>query len=1064
LWEKRRSASQPDLPEFRFVCIFFHQKATGRISVHFRKILCSIALDFSACFPACALLCGHIWIKDFYHMVRFKNFVRLFVCAIFWGVANGFNAGASPPAPDPAAGVSPSRWTAQWIWRAMAAEEDDVNTWILARQEFDVGGRPENAVLRVSADTRYQLFLNGQFVIDGPVKAYPEEYRYDRVEVARFLRPGTNTIAVRVHHWGRDTAQNIAVRPGLLVQLQWEDERGTHTLGTDHTWRVTVDAAHDPASPQVSAHLGFEEQYDARLEQPGWMTSDYDASAWEAADAISSVANGPWLNLRHSGIPPLAKSLHPAHAVLSARHVRPPRVVATINVGHCQGIARKENNRNLHRFVLAGIVRSETDQDAVVLRPSAGFISGSIRMPGVVLDVREDLLPSGQAEIRLQKGDNPVVVVLDEMSEVEEYQFALDAGDAVGLRAAFGEGPWSIAGPFSAVDADWPAMSAAATVEDLEPFRARFRDLVPREIIGADVHALTSHRRDLGPARVQEPGAMVTDNEFDTVIPAGGEDIELMIDLGKEHNAHMEFQLHAPAGVIIDANIFERFHNHAPQWPWRNRSSFRYITREGWQTFRTMRHFGGRYLALTIRARPADVQIRRVAAVATHYPVADRGAFFASDPLLNTIWSVCRQTMLACMEDTFVDCPLYEQSLWLGDARNAALVCHAMFGDTGLARRACELGGESLARGDLAAMRTPTRWDGIIPAWSFLWVRMCWENYLFTGDRDTLTGVDYPRVRQMLDTCLASHIDKATGLFSISAWQFFDWVDGLDTDHRIVLHNNTFLVDSLRLGAQMADLAGESGVARRYESAAEALIGHINGHLWDERLGAYVDSIHDDGSRSTSVSRPFNTLALLHGVVPPGREERVLPVVLGERVEGITPFGSPFATFYLLELLGESGRIGAMLDVIRENWGGMLDAQTTTFWESFATGNLGGGKYPTRSYCHAWSAGPAHVLSRYVMGVKVEEPGGTRITLTPRVDALDHLSGVVPLFHGSVRLEWTRAADGTVDLRVEPAPGVDVTLVPPPGWQIDPVAADRFELQAGTASTFRLVPTGLRGY
>ena len=102
-------------------------------------------------------------------------------------------------------------------------------------------------------------------------------------------------------------------------------------------------------------------------------------------------------------------------------------------------------------------------------------------------------------------------------------------------------------------------------------------------------------------------------------------------------------------------------------------------------------------------------------------------------------------------------------------------------------------------------------------------------------------------------------------------------------------------------------------------------------------LGAYVDSIHADGSRSTSVSRQINTLALLHDVVPPERRERVMSIVLGEQTENVVQFGSPFATLYLLEFLGETGRVEPMLDTIRELWGGMMDEQTTTFWESAGT-------------------------------------------------------------------------------------------------------------------------------
>jgi len=410
------------------------------------------------------------------------------------------------------------------------------------------------------------------------------------------------------------------------------------------------------------------------------------------------------------------------------------------------------------------------------------------------------------------------------------------------------------------------------------------------------------------------------------------------------------------------------------------------------------------------------------------------------------------------MEDTFVDCPLYEQSYWLGDARNEALVCHAMFGDAALVRRCCDLGGESLARGDLAAMRVPTRWPRIIPAWSFLWLRMCWENYEYTGDRAALTAVDYPRIRTMLDTCLDTYIDAATGLFSITAWQFFDWISGLDTGHRIVTHNNTFLADSLRIGARMADLAGEPAVAGRYRAAADDLARRINEHLWDEARGAYIDSIHNDGKRSPSVSRQFNTLALLHGVVPADREAKVLAVALGEKTDGVVQFGSPFATLYLLELLGETGRIGVMLDVIRDLWGGMLDAQTTTFWESFPSGNLGGGRYPTRSYCHAWSSGPAYVFSRYVMGAKIEAPGGTQVSLTPRVDCLERVEGVIPLPNGEIRMAWTRAEDGAADLSIEPSPGIRTTLHPPEGWRIESGKAAALQLNPGTRHALRLVP------
>jgi hypothetical protein len=284
----------------------------------------------------------------------------------------------------------------------------------------------------------------------------------------------------------------------------------------------------------------------------------------------------------------------------------------------------------------------------------------------------------------------------------------------------------------------------------------------------------------------------------------------------------------------------------------------------------------------------------------------------------------------------------------------------------------------------------------------------------------------------MLDTCLDEYIDPGTGLFSIQAWQFIDWTE-LDNGHKIVTHNNTFLVDTLRLGARMARIARDRDSAVRFQKASDDLAARINEHLWSEDRSAYIDSVHNDGQPSTSISRQINTLALLHGVVPKEREANVLAVAM-DGSNDVVQFGSPFTTLYLLELLGERGESGQMLDVIRSLWGTMMDEQTTTFWESFATGNLGGARYPTRSYCHAWSAGPAYALSRYVLGARLEEPGGARVSLTPQIDVLEQAEGVIPLPSGTIKLSWQRESDDVAKIAVSVEGDVQTTLLTPHGW------------------------------
>jgi len=907
------------------------------------------------------------------------------------------------------------KWDAKWIWRPDS--RDDYNDWMLARKRININGSIKSARIFITADTKYQLYINGKFASDGPVKSFPHHFRYDSVDISPFLSSGENIICVRVHHWGRDTAQSIAVQPGLLVQIEWIDSSGSHKVGTDKTWRVILDPAHNRRSPIVSAHLGFEEQYDARREYPIWDKKDFDDSSWSEAKEIVSAEKGGWKDLQVREIPQLIRDPFMATRLIKSKLVRPPRIMSTLNLGHCQGIAKKADNRNFYRFLLVAWINSTEEQEALVFRPSAAFRFGIYRFPGKQINVKRELNDLEQVLVKLKKGRNPLIIMLDGPSEVEEFQFTMDAEKPISLQNPYGGGEWGIAGPFEKNDPIWKKIRGKVVFKQLNPFKDKFRELKTREIISNNIHALTCFQQSIKSIKIRNPEPMFQDNEKATVIPAGEEDLELLIDLGKEYNAHLGIELDAPAGVIVDVMIFERIHEGAPQRTWKNKSTFRYVTREGLQKYITMRHFGGRYMSLTIRNRTKPIRIKRIFGEFVHYPFKDRGKFISSDKQLNKIWEICRQTMLACSEDTFVDCPLYEQSLWLGDARNEALVSYYMFGDSQLVRRNCIIGAESTELYDLAAMRAPTRWGRIIPAWSFLWLRTCWENYMYNGDKDTLVQLFYPAIKRMLNNCIEKYIDEDTGLFSIQAWQFFDWIK-LDNNHKRVIHNNTFLVDCLRLGAKVAKIAGDTESAKKYESFAKKLVEKINLHFWDDKRQAYIDSIHNDGKKSTSVSRQFNTLVLLHDVVPEYKREQVEKIAYGKITDNVVQFGSPFANLYLLELLGETGYVNEMLDVIRDKWSSMMDDQTTTFWESFAEGNLGGKKYPTRSYCHAWSAGPAYTFSRYVMGVRIDEPGGKKVTIVPRVDCLDHVAGVVPLAQGEIDISWKIKKDGQAELYI----------------------------------------------
>lgn len=90
---------------------------------------------------------------------------------------------------------------ASWIWHPSFSEEhkDTAGLFVHFRKTVHLGETvPSSLFVQVTADTRYKLFVNHQFVAFGPVKGDRHLWFYDEVDLAPFLRPGVNVLSVVV--------------------------------------------------------------------------------------------------------------------------------------------------------------------------------------------------------------------------------------------------------------------------------------------------------------------------------------------------------------------------------------------------------------------------------------------------------------------------------------------------------------------------------------------------------------------------------------------------------------------------------------------------------------------------------------------------------------------------------------------------------------------------------------------------------------------------------------------------------------------------------------------------
>jgi alpha-L-rhamnosidase len=927
-----------------------------------------------------------------------------------------------------------------WIWKAQD-ESRPYHQTIIARKAFklDTAAR---AILKITADSAYRLFINGDWVSDGPCRAWPEHYQYDVIDLTGYLRPGENEIQFIARYWNVGTFHQISQQPGLLAQVEVDAEgsdAGVQSFGTDATWEVAEAPGWVQNTPKVSIQMEPQELYDARLEV---------ALDWELAAVICQAGEGPWQDLGPRDVPHLTKDPFPFAAFVGASVLRERADLHfTLSPGRLMRPDLVEANRNvLQSGAIATLAHIE----------EAGTLVFGVEGMKVFVDGQ----PVVDDQIDLAAGQHLLVAFISEAvgHNKEKSVHLIDPPPSLRLTHPLDSNdgnPWAWI-PFPEYDAAsddlrWPKhglegelasqLQAYLTrieelgpaMEDAASFRAamgdRARSLPWHEMFVVDSFWPFTHRDPVADAGqlVENPSGLIYDNaEITTIHPSPDGAVELLYDLGEQVIGYYELDLTADAGVEIDIYEVEYIDPAGRvQHTWGNRNGMRYITRQGRNCFTSLKRRSGRYVFVTLRNQHTPVHIRNLRVIASTYPVNAAGSFRCSDEQLTRVWEISARTLRLCMEDTFTDCPLYEQTLWVGDARNEAVFAYPVFGATDRARRCVNLAAQSLERYPIVGCQVPSTWDVLLPAWSFLWGISIWDYYQYTGDADFVREM-WPAIVENLKGADELR-DPASGLFKGPFWNMFDWT-GIDDGHEIVLHNSMLMVGAIDAALGCAEAAGAAGedTLRWLNDLRRSLCNSLNA-LWDPARRAYPDSLHKDGGRSPSTSQHTSFLALLYNIAPAEIREDLLANVL-DPPEGMIRVGSPFAMMYYYEALELVGLPDAIIQSIRDAYIPMLAQGATTVWEVFPSSDDRPGGFPTRSHCHAWSSAPVYFLNRIILGVKPVAPGGSHYEISPRLQGLGWAEGAVVTARGTLHAAW-RADETWLHVHVTAPDGVEVRFV-----------------------------------
>ena len=934
---------------------------------------------------------------------------------------------------------------AEYIWTPESLPDKDNK--LCFRKKMVTAEDIIGLTVEIWADSRYYLWINGDYIGTGPARCWPDYPEKDIWKIQNINTVvGTRTIqiAVLVWHYGTSTSQYIHGPAGLYAALHAEGVSGeTHTEVTDQTWVCRIHKGFTRPVPRINVSQGWLEIYDDRKFPSDWQLPDFDDSDW-----IEVCLR----NIGDVSIPKIKKLEDmPVRSVRQLKAAdRQPVFIRQRQRVLCRGVGVRldykevfyHEDRSTEDRLQCGyiccLVYSRIEQEAV-------FTLSDRCWPAVneyiVFNGMRILIKPGcsEAGLRLKAGDNLLMIDVSGAKQRFTVDFhILSEQNIVFHPVLHNEGsPFAAVGPFETVEIgnivcadgfdfeiggeEYENVSACIDVNQLRDSTSM---LLPVSNVLVDGVKLRSTKADKI-LLSDTPEAFRAPQLLEGSDDSG--DYEIILDMGTEVSGFFYFSLECKCDAEIDFRFFEYLAGTEPEIPEDLDTSMRYICTSGSRQYYSLIRRGFRYVAVRLRAE-VPMLIKSLGVDERLYPHKQISVMNTGDGLLDNIWLMCRRTVELCSEDTPVDSPAFEQAFWTGDAYVMALYNQYLSGDTGLIRHSLMLAARSMRYSPLPDCHLPAGVHLLLTAWAQMWILAVYDYWMHTADREFIREI-FPWLKKAAGEFI-SRIGK-DGLFKVDAWNMLDWA-GMDTPYKgTIAHLNARLVECLNKLAVLSVVSGGAEAEKDrllWCSRGETLARETDIAFWEQDRGCYIDSIHDDGKRSEVISVQTNLMMLIYGCVPNDRRESVKEFILNPPEDAVLP-GSPFLAHFYYEFLFREGLGEKALSGIREQWGPMLEHGTC--WETFI------GFYKerlTRSYCHAWSSAPAYLFGAYILGVRVDEPGFKSIVISPNLSGLKAVSGRVPMPAGVAEISWKADNDGFSCLAILPA-GTQYRFIPPPEYK-----------------------------
>ncbi len=133
-------------------------------------------------------------------------------------------------------------WKAFWVTHPTAPLREPLVLHF--RRTLQLPSVPASYVVRVSADNRFILYVNGARVGDGPARGDLTHWRYERFDLAPFFKSGSNLITATV--WNFGVYAPIAQMTDRTAFLLESEASGASDISTPKNWLVKEESGQRP--------------------------------------------------------------------------------------------------------------------------------------------------------------------------------------------------------------------------------------------------------------------------------------------------------------------------------------------------------------------------------------------------------------------------------------------------------------------------------------------------------------------------------------------------------------------------------------------------------------------------------------------------------------------------------------------------------------------------------------------------------------------------------------------------------------------------------------------------